>query len=96
MTRNENNPIYCIRRTGAGSGYAARKIEAMLTETGALLIAVADTGEAFALNPAGARARAVEATHPEWLVGVYTHKIDRATICADIRERARELVRAAA
>lgn len=94
--RAENLPIGWLSRRGSGCGMAVRKIADLLIDHAAVLVAVADTGEVYAIDPCGKRAAEVERRQPGWIVGIYTADSTRAMILDDLRERAVELRRSAA
>lgn len=94
--RNENLPIGWLSRRGNGCAMAARKIADLLIDHAAVLVAVADTGEVYAIDPCGKRAAEVERRQPGWIVGTYTTGVDRDVVLGDLQERAGELRRDAA
>jgi hypothetical protein len=94
--RAENEPIGWLTRRGAGCATSARKIADILVYHAAVLVAVADTGEVYAIDPCGNRAAEVERRQPGWIVGVYTGDSTRAMILDDLQARASELRSAAA
>jgi hypothetical protein len=94
--RAENAPIGWLSRRGNGCAMAARKIADLLIEHAAVLVAVADTGEVYAIDPCGRRADEVCSKRQGWIVGIYTADSTRAMILDDLRERAGELRRDAA
>lgn len=94
--RAENEPIGWLSRRGNGCAMAARKIADLLIDHAAALVAVADTGEVYAVDPCGKRAAEVERRQPGWIVGTYTADVDRNVVLGDLRARAGELRRDAA
>lgn len=94
--RDENLPIGNVSGKGQGSGRASRVIATLLLDEPALLVAVSDDGQIFAVDADGLRARAITAQYPHWIVGVYTRELSGWSIGNDLRVRARELGRRAA
>lgn len=94
--RAENEPIGWLSRRGDGCAMAARKIADLLIDHAAVLVAVADTGEVYAIDPCGNRAAEVERRQPGWIVGVCTGDSTRVMILDDLQARASELRSAAA
>lgn len=89
--RAENLPIGWLSRRGNGCATASRKIADILVEHAAVLVAVADTGEVYAIDPCGMRAVEVERKQPGWIVGLYATSVDRQIILGDLQSRAKEL-----
>lgn len=89
--RDPNDAIAGLTPTGYGSGAASRKIADLLLDQSPLMVACTDLGEVFAVDPLGTHAAAIEAKHPEWIVGTYTLAIEPAQITADLQDRAKEL-----
>lgn len=89
--RAENLPIGWLSRRGSGCGITARKVEDILVEHAAVLVAVADTGEVYAIDPCGMRAVDLEHKRPEWIVGTYATGVDREVVLGDLQARAKEL-----
>lgn len=94
--RAENAPIGWLSRRGNGCAMAARKIADLLIDHTAVLVAVADTGEVYAIDPCGKRAAEVERRQPGWMVGIYATGVDREIVLGDLQARAGELRRDAA
>lgn len=94
--RAENVPIGWLSRRGSGCGTATRKIADILIEHAAVLVAVADTGEVYAVDPCGKRAAEVERRQPGWIIGTYTTGVARDIVLGDLQARAGELRRDAA
>jgi hypothetical protein len=94
--RAENEPIGWLSRRGNGCAMAARKIADLLIDHAAVLVAVADTGEVYAIDPCGKRAAEVERLQPGWIVGTYTTGVARDVVLGDLQARAGELRRDAA
>lgn len=89
--RDENLPIVWLSRRGGGCSIAVSEIADILIEHAAVLVAVSDVGEVYAIDPAGTLADKVERLQPGWIVGVYTADSTRAMILADLQARASEL-----
>jgi len=94
--RDENLPIGNVAGRGHGSGIASRVIATLLLSEPALMVAVSDDGQIFAVDPDGLRAQAITAQYPHWIVGVYTRQLSGWSIGNDLRVRAAELGRKAA
>lgn len=94
--RAENEPIGWLTRRGAGCATAARKIADILVDHAVMLVAVADTGEVYAIDPCGKRAAEVERRQPGWIIGTYATGVDRDVVLGDLQARAGELRRDAA
>jgi hypothetical protein len=94
--RDENEPIGNISGSAQGSGRAGRRIMTLLLDEPVLMVAVADDGQIFAVDPTGLRAQAITSQHPHWIVGVYTRQLSGWSVGNDLRVRAAELRRVAA
>ena len=94
--RAENAPIGWLSRRGNGCATAARKIADLLIDHAAVLVAVADTGEVYAIDPCGKRAAEVERLQPGWIIGTYATGVARDVVLGDLQARAGELRRDAA
>lgn len=87
--RDENVALGRVRSAACRSGAIAAGIYATLMAERLLMVAIADTGEVFAVDPAGLRGEAITARHPEWLVGTYTRRCGVGAIQRDMREHLR-------
>lgn len=95
-SRDDNWPLGRVDSTSYRSGAIAAGIYGALMEERMLMIAIADTGEIFAVDPSGLRAESIEHLHPEWIVGTYTRKCGTGAIQRDLREHVRLSARRAA
>lgn len=94
--RDENVALGRVGSTACRSGAVAAGIYATLMTERLLMVAIADSGEIFAVNPAGLRGEAIAGRHPEWIVGTYTRRCGVGAIQRDMREHLRLLAREAA
>lgn len=94
--RAENAPIGWLSRRGNGCAMAARNIADLLIDHASVLVAVADTGEVYAIDPYGNRADEVERRQPGWIIGTYKTGVARDVVLGDLQVRAGELRRDAA
>jgi hypothetical protein len=94
--RDQNVAIGAINSTALGASRLSRQIAALLQRESPIMIVVPGTGEVYAIDPTGLRARATADKEPGWIVGVYTQACDAVSIAEDLRVRARELRRIAA
>lgn len=94
--RDENLPIGWLSRRGGGCSIAVSEIADILIEHAAVLVAVSDVGEVYAVDPCGKRAAEVERRQPGWIIGTYTTGVARDVVLGDLQARASELRSAAA
>lgn len=94
--RDENEPVGNISGRAHGSGRAGSRITTLLLDEPVLMVAVADDGQVFAVDPNGLRAQAITSQHPGWIVGTYTSRCGGGTIAGDLRVQAKGLRRKAA
>ena len=88
--RDQNLALGTIRGTAFKTGGIAAGIYATLMIERLLLVAIADTGEIFAVDPAGVRGEAIAHLHPEWICGTYTRRCGVGAIQRDMREHVRQ------
>jgi hypothetical protein len=84
--RDQNLALGTIRGPAYKTGAVAAGIYATLMIERLLMVAIADTGEIFAVDPSGVRGEAIANIHPEWICGTYSRRCGVGAIQRDMRE----------